>query len=66
MRERTYKQIEASRNRRLWFTQVAMPMASMAVMVGVTLYENNLQFRYTVNEKLEDVKNFFHKDKKKD
>ena len=66
MRERTYKQIEASRNRRLWVTQVAMPVASMAVMVGVTLYNNNLQFRYTVNEKLEDVKNFFHKDKKKD
>ena len=66
MRERTYKQIEASRNRRVWVTQVAMPVASMAVMVGVTLYNNNLQFRYTVNEKLEDVKNFFHKDKKKD
>lgn len=66
MRERTYKQIEASRNRRLWVTQVAMPVASMAVMVGVTLYNNNLQFRYAVNEKLEDVKNFFHKDKKKD
>lgn len=66
MRERTYKQIEASRNRRLWITQVAMPVASMTVMVGVTLYNNNLQFRYTVNEKLEDVKNFFHKNKKKD
>lgn len=66
MRERTYKQIEASRNRRLWVTQVVIPVASIGTMAFTTMYNNNLQFRYTINKKLEDVKNFFHKDKKKD
>lgn len=64
MRERTYKQIEASRNRRLWLTQVVIPTASMGAMVFTTLYNNNLQFRYNVNTTAEKVKSFFHKKKK--
>ena len=63
MREKSYKQIEASRNRRLWITNVILPTTSMGVMVFVTLYNNNLEFRYYVNSKMNDVRNFFHKDK---
>ena len=33
MRQRTYKQIEDSRDRRLWFTQVIIPIASLAVVL---------------------------------
>lgn len=61
MRERTYKQIEASRNRRLWITTVVLPVASMGIMVFTSLYNNDLQFRYHVNSVVNDVKNFFHK-----
>lgn len=63
MREKSYKQIEASRNRRLWITNVILPTTSMGVMVFVTLYNNNLEFRYYVNSAMNDVRNFFHKDK---
>lgn len=37
MRERTYKQIEDSRDRRLWITQVVIPLATL----GVILYTND-------------------------
>lgn len=63
MREKSYKQIEASRNRRLWITNVILPTTSMGVMVFVTLYNNNLEFRYHVNSAMNDVRNLFHKDK---
>lgn len=33
MRERTYKQIEDSRDRRLWITQVIIPLATLAVIL---------------------------------
>lgn len=62
-KEKTYKQIEASRNRRLWITNVILPTASMVTMVGVTLYNNNLQFRYYVNGFVNDVRNFFYRPK---
>lgn len=63
MREKSYKQIEASRNRRLWITNVILPTASMGVMVFTTLYNSNLEFRYHVNSAMNDIRNFFHKDK---
>ena len=63
MREKSYKQIEASRNRRLWITNVILPTTSMGVMVFITLYNNNLEFRYHVNSAMNYVGNFFHKDK---
>jgi len=37
MRERTYKQIYDSRDRRLWITQVVIPLATL----GVILYTND-------------------------
>lgn len=34
MKKKTYKQIEASRNRRLWITQVILPVAGFVVTVA--------------------------------
>lgn len=33
MRQRTYKQIEDSRDRRLWMTQVVIPLATLGVIL---------------------------------
>lgn len=62
-KERTYKQIEASRNARLWITQVALPVAAMGTTVFVTMYNNNLAFRYNVNTAMNNVRDFFTKKK---
>ncbi len=62
-KEKTYKQIEASRNRRLWITNVMLPVGTTVAMVGTALYNNNLQFRYTVNTAVNNVINFFNKEK---
>lgn len=62
-RERTYKQIEASRNARLWITQVALPVAGIGATVFATLYNNNLEFRYHVNMAANNVRDFFNKKK---
>ena len=64
LREKTYKQIEASRNTRLWVTNVILPVASLGTMVFTTMYNNNLEFRYNVNSAVNNVKNFFHKKEK--
>lgn len=44
----TYKQIEASREARLWLTQVVIPMFGVAMMVP--------EVRNAVGEKLRDAK----------
>lgn len=44
--KRTYKQIEASRNARLWITTVVMP----AAMFGLTLYNSNPEMKHSINE----------------
>lgn len=47
----TYRQIETSRERRLWFTQVIMPTALVtAVLLG------NKENREKLKEKAEDIK----------
>ena len=45
-RQKTWKEIEISRNRRLWITGVAIPVAGMFV----TLYARVPGFRREVNE----------------
>lgn len=49
MKQKTYKQIEASRNRRLWITSVFMPTATMATGLFTALYTGNQNFRNGVN-----------------
>lgn len=67
MRQKSYKQIEASRNTRLWLTTVVMPVATTAIMAGTALYNGNLEFRYKVNSALHDagvwLDKTFHKNK---
>ena len=48
----TYRQIEASREARLWITEVIMP----AVLFGATLYAAIPEVRETVNTKVKAVK----------
>lgn len=48
----TYKQIEASREARLWITQVIVPALGMATALVVTVPE----FREAVVTKAKDVK----------
>jgi len=45
-REKSWKQIERSRNTRLWITSVWLPLGGMFV----TLYAAVPEFRYAVNE----------------
>lgn len=45
MKEKTWKQIEQSRNRRLWITGVGLPVAGILT----TLYCNVPGFRNAVN-----------------
>ena len=47
----TYRQIEASRERRLWFTQVIMPTALVAAVVL-----GNKENREKMKEKAKDLK----------
>ena len=56
MRKKTYLQIEASRNRRLWVTGVFMPVFTTIMSVGVAIYSGSPEVRYTVNSKLMDAK----------
>lgn len=67
--KRTYKQIEESRNRRLWVTQVLVPLAT----AGAALYSNpeirNNVHRGVTNAKLEikyHTNKFINKFKKED
>lgn len=48
----TYKQIEASREMRLWITQVIVPATLMAATVFATVPE----VRYAAAEKVNNVK----------
>lgn len=48
MRQRSYKQIEDSRNRRLWITSVIMP----AIVAGSALYSGNPQVKGAVDDKI--------------
>ena len=48
----TYKQIEASREMRLWITQVIVPATLMVATVFATVPE----VRYAAAEKVKDVK----------
>lgn len=52
MRKRTYKDIEASRNARLWITSVVLPTATLAA----TLYSND-EIRKTINSAVSGVTN---------
>ena len=66
MKEKTYKQIEASRNRRLWLTQVALPVLGTGVSIGTALYMGNPEFREGVNNVMHNAKVWWteKKDKK--
>lgn len=50
-RNRTYKQIEDSRNTRLWITSVILP----SVMVANSLYNNNPEIQKSVNNAINTV-----------
>ena len=49
MRQKTYKQIEASRNTRLWITEVIIPVLTVGCTVGAALYNGNPELRNKVN-----------------
>jgi flagellar basal body-associated protein FliL len=57
---KTYKQIEASRNRRLWITQVALPVAGTATGVVAMLYSGNPEFRNWANWKMHEAKVWYY------
>lgn len=48
----TYRQIESSREKRLWITQVFMPMA-----LATTVILSNKETRGKLKDKAEDLKN---------
>lgn len=50
-KERTYKQIEESRNRRLWITSVVIPLVSTAA----TLYSNP-EIKRSIDRKCKEAK----------
>lgn len=52
MKKKTYKQIEASRNRRLWITQVILPVAGFVVTVA-----SNDNLRTSIATQFGKVKN---------
>lgn len=65
MSKKTWKDIEESRNRRLWITGVGLPIVGMFTM----LYCNVPGFRegvnnipYNVKKKAAHIKNRFHKE----
>lgn len=49
----TYKQIEASRETRLWLTQVILPAAGIAVVAL-----SNPEVRYSVGKKIDETKQY--------
>ena len=49
MKQRTYKQIESSRNTRLWITEVVIPVFRAVSIAGAALYNGNPEFRDKVN-----------------
>lgn len=57
----TYKQIEASREARLWIGQVIVP-----AVVGAAMILSNPQARQVIGEKATNVKTAFKKKFKKD
>ena len=64
---KTYRQIESSRNTRLWITSVILPVGTLIGTGFISLYNGNLEFRYNVNQKINDAKNWFkHTFKKKE
>ena len=58
---RTYKQIEASRNTRLWITSVVIPVTTTGVGLFTMVYNGNPQFRNKVNEVTDKVTSKFKK-----
>ena len=57
---KTYKQIEESRNRRLWLTQVALPVAGIATSGIAMLYSGNPEFRNWANLKMHEAKVWYY------
>lgn len=57
----TYKQIEASREARLWLSQIVIPAAGVAVMAMA-----NPEIKQAVSNKYKDVKASIEKKFKKD
>lgn len=55
MRKKTYLQVEASRNRRLWITSVVMPI----VTTGTMLYAGSPDVRNWVNDKIHSTAQSF-------
>lgn len=51
--KKTYKQIEESRNNRLWITNVVLPTATLLT----TLYAANQPFKYMVDSAITGVTN---------
>lgn len=49
MMQKTYKQIEQSRNTRLWITDVIIPVFTVTATVGAAVYNGNQDFRDKVN-----------------
>lgn len=57
----TYKQIEASREARLWITQVVVPALGMVTALAATVPEFREGVVTKTKEIKEKVKNKFHK-----
>lgn len=62
---KTYKQIEASRNRRLWITQVGLPVLTIASSGVAMLYTGNPEFRNWANLKMHDAKVWYYEKTRK-
>lgn len=57
---KTYKQIEESRNRRLWITQVGLPVATIVSSGVAMLYTGNPEFRNWANWKMHEAKVWYY------
>lgn len=64
-REKSYKQIESSRNTRLWITNVIIPVGTTAASLFAALYAGNQDFRNEVNWKMYEMKMNFRSFKAK-
>lgn len=58
---RTWKQIELSRERRLWITQVVMPIVALTATVAVAKPEVFENVKAKANKVVENIKTKFHK-----
>lgn len=55
----TYRQIESSREMRLWMTQIIIPMAALGAIAW-----SNPDIRFSIKSRWNELKNRFRKDEK--